>query len=126
MNFHASMSSYQVPCKQPVRKNVLLRKNQLGFQKKRSTELATTVFFDKVKQGVDKNKMVGVVFIDLCKAFDTIGHIELITKLQQYGVEGPELEWFQDYLFGRTQVVQFGSALPSAEFVGPFAVYSLL
>ena len=59
--------------------------------------------------------MVGVVFVDLCKAFDTVGHSELITK--QYGIEGPELEWFQDYLFGRTQTVQFGSASSSAEFV---------
>ena len=97
--------------------NNLLSSSQFGFRKHRSTEAAATVFFDKVKRGVDKNKMVGAIFIDLCKAFDTIGHGELLYKLQLYGVSGNEFEWFQDYLFGRKQAVSFGSVLSPLEYV---------
>ena len=42
--------------------------------------------------------MVGAVFIDLTKAFDTIGHGLLLHKLQENGINGIELEWFTNYL----------------------------
>ena len=51
--------------------------------------------------------MVGAIFIDLSKAFDTIGHIILLSKLPSYGIENTELAWFTDYLFGRRQFVSY-------------------
>ena len=100
-----------------LEKNNLLFKNQFGFRKKRSTEMACTLFFDKIKMLVNKNKIAGAVFIDLKKAFDTISHSQLINKLPKYGIEHTELKWFTDYLFNRTQKVQYDSVLSQREYV---------
>ena len=42
--------------------------------------------------------------MDHSKRFDTISHSVLIEKVQTYGVEGDELVWLSDYLFGRSQI----------------------
>ena len=45
------------------------------------------------------------VYVDLSKAFDTIGHSVLLQKLSTYGVKDKELEWFNSYLFNRKKYV---------------------
>ena len=57
------------------------------------------MFCDTIRQEINNGKLVG--YIDISKAFNTIGHSMLFKKLQMYGVEGEELAWFVDYLFGR-------------------------
>ena len=86
----------------------LLSDRQFGFRAGRSTNLAATLFVDDIRNDVDKGSIVGAVFIDLSKAFDTISHHILLTKLQAYGVLGKELMWITDYLFCRQQYVQLG------------------
>lgn len=65
---------------------------------------------DNVQNDVDKEILVGAVFIDLRKGFDTLSHDVLLTKLKVYGMKGRELAWFTDYLFGQQQYVQLGIA----------------
>ncbi len=64
------------------------------------------LFTDSVRGEVDSKKVVGAVFLDLNKAFDTIGHSKLIAKLSGYSIINIEREWFIDYLFHRSQYVQ--------------------
>ena len=52
----------------------LLCNSQFGYRKNRSTKLATTLLLDRIRKETDKGNMSGVVFIDLSKAFDTLGH----------------------------------------------------
>ena len=92
-----------------LEQNNLLSERQYGHRKKRSTELATAYLVDKIRKAADKGLLTGVLFVDLSKAFDTLGHSGLITKLQSYGIKGQALQWFTNYLFARHQVVQFNN-----------------
>ena len=77
----------------------LLTDRQYGYRIKRSTGLAAIQFID-IRNEVDQGNLVGAIFIDLSKAFDTINYDALPTKLQAYGVRNRALTWFTDYFFG--------------------------
>ena len=64
---HRQLSSY-------LENNSLLNEHQFAFRKRRSTELASVLFTDKIKKKVNEGKLVGSVFIDLSKVFDTLSH----------------------------------------------------
>ncbi len=85
--------------------NNLLSIYQFGFRSKRSTELAATLLVDNRKKEIDLGNYTGAIFLDLRKAFDTVSHGALLTKLPSYGIHGSELAWFENYLFNRRQVV---------------------
>ena len=43
------------------------------------------------------------VFIDITKAFDTIDHSILLSKLEHYGLRGIAIIWLSNYLSNRKQ-----------------------
>ena len=45
--------------------------------------------------------------MDLRKAYDTVDHSRVLSKLPLYGINHEELKWFESYLFDRKQFVQF-------------------
>ena len=94
-------------------KNNLLYKSQYGFRKKHSTELAGLEFNDKIVNYLENGQLPLAVFLDLSKAFDTIDHDILISKLHFYGITGNSLNWFKSYLTNRQQYVQFKDSLSS-------------
>jgi hypothetical protein len=97
--------------------NNLLVESQYGFRKHRSTKLAATLLCDDIRREMDIGNLIGVLYLDLSKAFDTIGHSLLLNKLESYGVKDKELQWFTSYLFNRTQVVEIGITKSIAESV---------
>ena len=56
----------------------------------------------------------------MSKAFDTISHSVLLEKLSRYGIQDNELNWFTDYLFFLSRIVQFKGVLsePNPVFTG--------
>ena len=55
------------------------------------------------KEGLDKGKSVGVIFMDLSKAFDTLNNDLLIAKLEAYGFFENSLNYIQSYIRNRLQ-----------------------
>ena len=94
-------------------RNKLLYKNQYGFRKKHSTELAGLELNDIIVQNLERGKMPVSVFIDLSKAFDTIDHKILLKKLSYYGIKGTALKWFESYLTNRKMFVQYNDCVSS-------------
>jgi len=58
--------------------------------------------------------MVSGLFLDLSKAFDTIRHGVLLEKLVLYT---PELSWFTDYLFNRSQYAEQNNIRSETHFI---------
>ncbi len=90
----------------------MIKESEFGFRPKRSTQLAVTIFLDKVRANMDKCLLTGAVFIDLPKAFDTVSHSNILNKLTSFGIRSYELEWLTNYLFNRAaQYVSFDGSL---------------
>ena len=83
----------------------ILFNNQFGFQKNISTSVALIQITEKIKESIDNRKYGCGLFIDLRKAYDTVNHAILLTKMEHYGIRGTALEWFKSYLNNRKQYV---------------------
>ena len=88
----------------------VLTDGQYGFRSNHSTSLALTEFVEKVTSAIDKQESSIGVFIDLKKAFDTVDHKILLSKLQCYGIRGLALDWIKSYLANRGQYVCYNNS----------------
>ena len=52
---------------------------------------------------MEQGKLSGAVFLDLTKAFDTVDHGILLSKLSAIGLSGNSLQWFRSYVTERKQ-----------------------
>ena len=79
--------------------------NQFGFRKFHSTSHSLVEITEVIKESIDNGRYGCGIFIDLKKAFDTVNHRILLSKLEHYGIRGALLKWFESYLTNRTQYV---------------------
>ena len=75
---------------------------QHGFVEKKSclSNLLETV--DTVIELLESGCPVDVFYFDFCKAFDSVPHYRLLTKLENYGIKGNTLRIISDFLTGRS------------------------
>ena len=83
-----------------------LSNSQYGFRKDHSTEYAILEIVDRITYEVENGNVPIAIFLDLSKAFDTLNHDILLSKLQFYGIKGSSLNWFKSYLYDRSQYVE--------------------
>ena len=67
--------------------------------------------FKKQKFGVDS------VYLDFAKAFDTVSHVKLLTKLTGYGIRGHLLGWIRAFLSSRFKTYKIDHFLSSPSYV---------
>ena len=91
--------------------NKLLSGKQFGLRKGLSTLSALTSFADEVLLNMEQGKLCGAVFLDLTKAFDTVDHQILLSKLSAYALSGNSLQWFRSYITDRKQRTFRGNEL---------------
>ena len=84
------------------------------FQKSHSTEHAIIQFIDQINTSFEKNHYTLGVYIDLSKAFDTVDHHILVSKSENYGVNGNNLRWFQSYHKNRKQYLNFNNKITTS------------
>ena len=71
----------------------------MGFPFLHSTGLAPSDCTNEWLLNIDQGGINAVFFLDIKKAFDTVNHEVLLTKLQCYGIRGQELEFLTSYLY---------------------------
>lgn len=86
-------------------KSNIFNKFQHGFTKGKSIETALFLYTDRILSILEQRKLACGIFLDLSKAFDSVNHNLLLTKLELYGVRGVASELLSSYLSNRQQIV---------------------
>jgi hypothetical protein len=86
--------------------NDLLYTHQYGFLPHKSTEHSLMQILTYVSKALNDGNFCIGIFLDLKKAFDVCSHSILLKKLNKMGITGTALNWFKNYLSGRSQIVE--------------------
>ena len=86
-----------------LNKHNLIHTNQFGFRQNTTTEMAVSQMYEQFMNNVENGEHTCSVFLDLAKAFDSVDHNVLLSKLYSYGIRGNPYELLKNYLFNRTQ-----------------------
>ena len=108
---------------------------QFGFRPNRSSYMAILKVYNIISNDLDNKKHTLGIFLDLSKAFDTINHDILLSKLTHYCIRGNAFDWFRSYLTDRSQCVSYNRCnssfsnicrgVPQGSILGPllFIIY---
>ena len=81
---------------------------QLGFQRNASTQQQLLIYFHHL---ITSREQIDSIYIDFKKAFDSVPHNKLLTKLWNIGIASSLWKWFNCYLTNRTQCVSVNNCL---------------
>ncbi|XP_036143385.1 uncharacterized protein LOC118645784 [Monomorium pharaonis] len=88
--------------------NNLLNSYQSGYRKSHSTQTALLRLCHNIRCAADKRHITILVLFDFSKAFDTVSHTILLSKLAKKDFSESSLKWMYSYLSHRSQTVVDG------------------
>ena len=89
---------------------------QSGFHPSYSTQTLLLHCLDKWYKTLDTKRYVGAVFLDISKAFDTVSHKLLLSKLTNLGLSSTATSWFRSYLSNCSQITHVLDSYSSRAF----------
>ena len=113
----------------------ILSPNQSGFRKGYSTGTCLIEFLHHIYTNIDASRVSGVLFLDFSKAFDTVSHEIMLSKLKHLRFKPDATLWFGSYLTNRSQITKIRNArsnpapiihgVPQGSILGPllFTLY---
>ena len=83
----------------------MITHTQYGFKPGSTTMDCLVDLTEEISTSLDQGDYAVSIFLDLSKAFDTVNHSILLSKLLSYGIRKPHIHWFKSYLNKRKQRV---------------------
>ena len=127
-------NSVLVSLKNFIHEKDLLPSTQSAYRENHSVETALLRIHNDCALNMNIKKFSLIVSLDSSAAFDTVDHDLFLARLNQMGISGKVLDWFESYLHDRRFAVRVEDSIsnsvplkygvPQGSAVGPFC-YSL-
>ena len=93
--------------------NGFFSKCQHGFRRHRSCVTQLLEVLNNLTEWIENSENIDIIYLDFCKAFDSVPHKRLLNKLKAYGISGNLLDWIADFLSDRKQRVKVNNSVSS-------------
>lgn len=96
----------------------LFKPIKLKLRKSYSMDTCLLYLTDTIRREIDEGNLCGMVLLDLQKAFDTVNHHILLSKMKALGMDPLGVKWLASYLTDRDQRVEVNGTMSEAKPIG--------